>query len=127
MELHQLSLLYSIRKLILYNQLFSCQQVHLVGLDIFTNRKYEDICPSTHNMNVPNVSRKDYQLVNIEDGYTHLMDDGGEVREDMKVPDSDLGKEIQTKFDNGEDFMCTVLSAVGEEQIIAVKVSAKKE
>jgi translation initiation factor 5A len=78
-------------------------------------------------MNVPNVSRKDYQLVNIEDGYTHLMDDGGEVREDMKVPDSDLGKEIQTKFDNGEDFMCTVLSAVGEEQIIAVKVSAKKE
>ncbi|CAB4043199.1 eukaryotic translation initiation factor 5A-1 [Paramuricea clavata] len=99
----------------------------MVGLDIFTGRKYEDICPSTHNMNVPNVSRKDFQLVNIEEGFTHLMDDGGDVREDMKVPEGDLGKEIQTKFDNGDEFMCTVLKAVGEEQIIAVKSSAKKD
>merc|ERR1712193_161867 len=59
-------------------------KVHLVAMDIFTDKKLEDICPSTHNMNVPNVSRKDWQLVDIEDGYVSLMDDGGETRDDLK-------------------------------------------
>merc|ERR1712141_954489 len=69
-------------------------KVHMVALDIFTGKKYEDICPSTHNMNVPNVTRKDYQLleINADDGFVELMDDAGEQKCDLQLPDDDTGK-----------------------------------
>ncbi|XP_078796984.1 eukaryotic translation initiation factor 5A-1 isoform X1 [Oryzias latipes] len=96
-------------------------KVHLTGLDIFTQKKYEDICPSTHNMDVPNVIRKDYQAIDVSDGFLSLMDDNGETREDLKVPEGDLGKEIIKKISNGELFMVSVLKAVDEEQIVGTK------
>jgi len=96
-------------------------KVHMVGIDLFNQKKYEDICPSTHNMNVPHVSRKDYQLVDITDDYLHLMDDSNDIREDLKCPDNDLGKELRERFANGEALSVTVLKAMDDESAIAVK------
>merc|ERR1712059_103800 len=98
-------------------------KVHLVALDIFTGKKLEDICPSTHNMDVPNVSRQDYQLINIDDGFLELMDENGEMKEDLKVPEGDLGAEITAAIENETDILVTCLSAVGEECVIATKVN----
>lgn len=102
-------------------------KVHMVGLDIFTNKKFEDICPSTHNMDVPNINRKDYQLMDIEDGYLSLMDDGGNIREDLKIPEGDLGKEISDAIADSREILCTVLAACGEEQVIATKTNTAAE
>ncbi|PFX23855.1 Eukaryotic translation initiation factor 5A [Stylophora pistillata] len=99
----------------------------VAGIDIFTSKKYEDICPSTHNMNVPNVSRSDYQLNDIQsDGFLELMDDNNEIREDLKLPETDLGKEIRSKFDNGEGLLVTVLKAMGEEMVVGHKALQNK-
>lgn len=101
-------------------------KVHMVGIDLYNSKKYEDICPSTHNMDVPFVKRVDFQLVDISaDDFLSLMDDGGEVREDIKIPASDLGEEIRTKFNDGVDIMCTVMCAMGIEEVIAVKSMVK--
>ncbi|XP_034530217.1 eukaryotic translation initiation factor 5A-1-like [Notolabrus celidotus] len=96
-------------------------KVHLVGIDIFTTKKLEDICPSTHNMDVPNVTRKDYQVCDVSDGFLTLMDDGGDTREDLRVPDNDLGKDIEKKFESGDQFMVSVLKALNEEDVVAIK------
>merc|ERR1712002_1253994 len=97
-------------------------KVHLVGIDLFTGKKYEDICPSTHNMDVPVVKRADYQLVDISaDGYLSLMMESGDLREDIKLPDGDLGNDIKNRFENNEDILLTVLAAMSEESVIAIK------
>merc|ERR1712151_198184 len=99
-------------------------KVHMVALDIFTGKKLEDICPSTHNMNVPNVTRKDYQFMSeSDDGFACLMDmdDPSIMKEDLKMPldDEHLCKEIRDGAENGG--LVTVLSAVGEEKIVGCK------
>lgn len=39
-----------------------------------------------------------------------LMADNGDIREDLRVPDSDTGREIETRFESGDDFMVSVVT-----------------
>lgn len=105
-------------------------KVHLVGLDIFTGKKYEDICPSTHNMEVPNVTRKELEVISLEDEFLSLMDDEGNIREDLKVADEDMSKKCKTMLeaaDSGSEgsVMATVWKAMGEEKILELKHGKK--
>ncbi|KAG6331047.1 hypothetical protein ID866_8039 [Astraeus odoratus] len=100
-------------------------KVHLVAIDIFTGKKLEDICPSTHNMDVPNVTRTEYQLVNIDDGFLNLMNTDGAAKDDVKVPEGDLGKQIQGDFEAGKDLLVTIVAAMNEEQAISFKEAPK--
>lgn len=71
--------------------------------------RYEDICPSTHNMDVPLVKREDYQLTDIsDDGFLTLMSDNGEIREDLKLPEGELGNSLRADFDNGKDLLVII-------------------
>ena len=99
-------------------------KVHLVALDIFNNKKLEDLCPSTHNIDVPIVSRIDFQLIDIsDDGFVTLMTDKGDTRDDLKLPtDQELAAKIKEEFQKeGNTVLVTVISACGEENIIACK------
>merc|ERR1711939_230327 len=85
-------------------------KVHLVAIDIFTGKKLEELCPSTHNMDVPNVRRQEYQLMNIDDGFLNLMSDDGDTKDDVKLPDGELGDKIQADFDEGKDLLVTIVA-----------------
>ena len=77
---------------------------------LLDGKKYEDICPSTHNMECPIVKRTEYQLIDIDDeGFCSLMDDTGETRDDLKPLEPELEKQIREKVDAGEDALVCVL------------------
>ena len=102
-------------------------KIHMVGIDIFTGKKYEDLCPSTHNMNVPNVKRIDYQLIDIDgDGFCSLLStDGTTTKNDLKLPTDETGVKVKSLFDSGVDVTVTVQSALDTEMIIDAKESTK--
>jgi len=99
-------------------------KAHFHGVDVFTDKKYEDICPSTHTMQVPVLDRAEYDLIDEDDGrYVSLMDTDGEIRADLQVPDSPMGEEITALFEKLTDISVTVLSwGDYEEAIISYKV-----
>merc|ERR1712159_205628 len=101
-------------------------KVHMVTLDIFDGKKYEDVCPSTHNMECPIVKRTEYQLIDMDDeGFVTLMDDNGETRDDLQCTDPEVNKQIREKVDAGEDALVCVLKAIGQEMIMSMKNMAK--
>jgi len=103
-------------------------KVHLVALDIFTNKKYEDLSPSTHNMDVPNVTRREYQLLDIsDDGFLSLMNDDGDLKDDVRMPDGEIGDKIQKLFKTEEkDTNVVVLTSMGEEAAVEAKEAPRQ-
>jgi translation initiation factor 5A len=100
-------------------------KVHLVAIDIFTGKKLEELCPSTHNMDVPNVTRNEYTLLYCEDGFMHLITNDGSEKNDVKVPEGELGQKIDAYGESGEESIVTIIAAMGEEAAIAIKDAPK--
>lgn len=100
-------------------------KVHLVAVDIFTNKKMEDLSPSTHNMDVPNIIRNEYALLDIDDGFLSLMTADGSTKDDVKLPDNEIGAKIQEDFDADKDLIVTVVAAMGEEHALSHKEAPK--
>lgn len=73
-------------------------------------------------MDVPRVNRLEYQVIGLLDGFLSLMNENGDTRDDLKVPDNELGKEIETKVEAGDDILVTVLSCLEHEHVIGLKM-----
>jgi len=101
---------------------------NFVGVDIFTGKKYEDMTPSSHNMDVPNITRTEYTLLDVNDeGFVSLMAENGDTREDLTLPKGTeeaekLATQIKEQFAAGQELVVSVLKAMGDEMINSIKV-----
>ena len=82
----------------------------------------EELCPTSHNIEVPVISRTDYTFMDIqEDWYVSLMDDSSNIRDYLSLPEDNIGREIEQAFNDGKELVVTIISAIGKEKIISYK------
>ena len=94
------------------------------GIDIFSANKYECTFSTSDNVDAPVVKRTEYTLINIEDdGFCSLLNEQGEIKEDIKLPDDEWLKDVSDRCkeifaDGSKECIVTVLNAVGIEKIV---------
>ena len=111
-------------------------KAHIVALDIFTGKKLEDLCPTSHNLEVPFVKRTEYQLLSADNdtGEVSLLMESGETKDDLNLPtfvkigeptddDKKVTEEIMKGMDEGKQVNVIVQGACGEEKIIQTKIT----
>ncbi|KAJ2966356.1 hypothetical protein NUW58_g10680 [Xylaria curta] len=109
-------------------------KVHLVAIDIFTGKKMEELCPSTHNMEVPFIKTDTHEfLTATDDGFLHLLQDSGSVLETVRLPDGEWGDVISTNQERAEDMddpltlMVTVTTAMNETHVTKVAIQTRSD
>jgi len=100
----------------------------IVGLDIFTGKKYEDSMPTSANVMIPIVNKIEYEVADIdEDDFVSLIQDDGSLKSDLKLPgnDEEVYKELKAMWENNKDngqVFFSIISAVGQEKIVSGRV-----
>ncbi len=62
----------------------------IVGIDIFTGKKYEDSMPTAATVLIPTVNRIEYEVADIdEDDFVSLIQEDGSLKTDLKLPAGD--------------------------------------
>lgn len=56
-----------------------------------------------------------------DDGFLNLMTTDGTGKDDVKVPEGEIGDQLQAAFEEGKDIMVTIVAAMGEEQALSFK------
>jgi len=104
-------------------------KAHIVGTDIFTGKKCEDLCPTSHNMEIPNVRKTEYQLIDVDadKGNCSVLLENGDTKDDLNLPRDSSGnyeedaQELLKKFEEGKCLLITVMAAMDKEKVCGHK------
>merc|ERR1719440_598700 len=104
-------------------------KAHIVAIDIFSGKKMEDLCPTSHNLEVPFVKKVEYQVLSADkdNGEVSLLCEDGSTKDDLNLPtfvaigeptdeDKKVAGELCGEMDKGKTVMVIVLAACGQEK-----------
>lgn len=104
-----------------------------MAVDIFTSQKMDKVETSTHNVDIPNVVRQEYLMIDLDDDgeYPTLMHDNGDQKEDISMTKNKNFADVASKIDemwktygDSREIFVTVLTAMGESAIVDCKLGS---
>ena len=99
----------------------------VTGIDIFNSNKYECTFSSTESVDAPVCVKTEFTLLSIDDeGFMSLMNESGEIKEDLKIPEDEWLKDVAARareiLEGGQrQCLVVVVSAMGQEKMISAK------
>merc|ERR1719326_871357 len=105
-------------------------KVILKGKDILTSKVYECTFHAGDMVDAPIVKRTEYTLLNLDDTTLELLDNEGEVKSDVNLPEAEHLKDVANKikeiFEEGKkECLVTVIATLGKELLIEVREGAE--
>ena len=105
-------------------------KANITAIDIITGAKLEDSIPTSHNVEVPNITKIELELISIDqNNFCTVLTEDGEYREDLKLPkeeDNMWVKSLKETFENGKNILVTILNVLGQDHIISFREDVKK-
>lgn len=96
-------------------------KIKMIGIDIFTDQKYETMCQTSHNMDEPIINRTKYTVLNIsDDNYLSLLKPDGTTKEDILLNDDEMLLKINEMLSCNQIPIVSVLNAMGIEKVIKI-------
>jgi len=97
-------------------------KIRVVGVDVLSGRKYEEIFQSKEQICLPVTRKVDYQLAYpLDEGYMKLKAQDGSTRDDLKVYDEELSERIMEAYHEGKELLIAVLCVVNKESVHSFK------
>jgi translation initiation factor 5A len=98
-------------------------KAHIVAIDIFTGKKMEDLCPTSHNMSQPVVTNTEMQVLSAdyEQGTVSLLTESGETKDDLNLPHVDshgVSPETLAAYEKISKEICDAME-LGEKTVLA--------
>lgn len=97
-------------------------KVSITALDIFTGRKYEDLYPSSKNVEVPEVMKIELEVQAIENNrlvVKQLKD--GKPHVPVALPDDEMGEKIKSLMTAQANIVVQLQCAMGKEKIVMAR------
>jgi len=102
-------------------------KVSITALDIFTGKKYEDLYPSSKNVEVPEVAKIELEVLGIDGGRLQVKQlKDGKPYQPIAVPNDEMGERIRSLMSDRANVVVQLQCAMGKEKIVMAREKRTK-